>query len=113
MNSIFVIKPYRASGMWVFDDPARELVQEPFVAGADLLIDLATADIPNAEEGFALVFSANEFPGYLLRLDWKANEMGGNVYHCAYYGLDGWLCPALLKYFPFAPAQIFVQLKPI
>lgn len=113
MNSIFVIKPYKALGMWVFDDPARGLIQEPFVAGADTLIDLATIDIPDAETGFALVFSATEFPGYHLRLEWRREEMGGNTYHSSDFGVDGWLCPALFKYFEVAPKEIFVQLKSI
>ncbi len=46
MNSITVIAPSRLHGMWVFDDPARGLVQEPFVGGADTMIDriVAAAD---------------------------------------------------------------------
>ncbi len=111
MNSIFVIKPYKALGMWVFDDEPRGLVQEPFVAGADTLIELASAGIPNAETGFALVFSAGEFPGYELRLDWQREDMGGNVYYCEPFEMDGWLCPALFKYFETAPRQLYVQLK--
>lgn len=38
MNSLFVIRPYRHLGLWVFDDDARELYQEPFVGGAEPLI---------------------------------------------------------------------------
>ena len=33
-NSIFVIKPYKWNGMWVFDDERVGLDKEPFVAGA-------------------------------------------------------------------------------
>jgi hypothetical protein len=29
-NQILVIKPYWHLGTWVFDDPATDLVQEPF-----------------------------------------------------------------------------------
>jgi hypothetical protein len=39
MNAINVIAPYKHQGMWVFDDPRVGLVQEPFVAGADTVID--------------------------------------------------------------------------
>jgi hypothetical protein len=39
MNVINVIAPYKHQGMWVFDDPRVGLVQEPFVAGADTIID--------------------------------------------------------------------------
>ena len=34
-NAIFVIKPYKWNGMWVFDDERVYLDKEPFVAGAD------------------------------------------------------------------------------
>lgn len=43
MNTIAVIFPYRYEGLWVFDDEKAGLVQEPFVAGADTLIDSALA----------------------------------------------------------------------
>jgi hypothetical protein len=57
-NSIFVIKPYKWQGCWVFDDDAVGLVREPFVGGADTMIDVATAHIPNTDRGFIAVFSA-------------------------------------------------------
>jgi hypothetical protein len=64
MNAINVIAPYKHLGMWVFDDARVGLVQEPFIAGADTLIDRATADIPDAERGFTLISSAVAFPGH-------------------------------------------------
>ena len=71
MNAINVISPYKYNGMWVFDDPRVGLAQEPFVAGADTMIDRVVADIPNAEKGFTLIFSASPFPGHQHRLDWQ------------------------------------------
>ena len=41
MNSIMVIYPYRDAGLWVFDDERVGLDKEPFIAGADTLIDRA------------------------------------------------------------------------
>jgi hypothetical protein len=38
------------------------LVQEPFVAGADTMIDRVVADIPDAEHTFTLIFSSTPFP---------------------------------------------------
>jgi hypothetical protein len=111
-NSIFVIKPYKWEGMWVFDDPAVGLVREPFVAGADLMIDQATSHIRNAARGFLAVFSASRFPGADIVLDWRREEGGGNVYGWADQNMEGWLCPALLKYFPQAPARLYVQVRP-
>jgi hypothetical protein len=39
MNSVMAIHPYKANGLWVFDDTAVGLRQEPFVAGADAIIE--------------------------------------------------------------------------
>ncbi len=44
MNAINVIAPYKYLGMWVFDDPRAGLVQEPFVSGADTMIDRVVSD---------------------------------------------------------------------
>jgi hypothetical protein len=39
MNAVIAIHPYKAKGMWVFDDPEVGLRQESFVSGADAIID--------------------------------------------------------------------------
>jgi hypothetical protein len=80
MNAINVISPYKHHGMWVFDDARVGLTQEPFVSGADTWIDRVVADIPNAENGFTLIFSSTPFPGHQYRLDWRRAEGGGNWY---------------------------------
>jgi hypothetical protein len=111
MNAINVIAPYKHHGMWVFDDPRVGLVQEPFVAGADTMIDRVVADIPDAANGFTMVFSSTPFPGHQYRLDWRRQEAGGNWYYAPQLDMEGWLCPALFNYFPEAPKQLFVQTK--
>ena len=112
MNQINVIAPYRHLGMWVFDDARVGLSAEPFVGGADTMLDRVTADIPDADKGFVLVFSADAFPGAQLRLEWVREEGGGNVYYSPELDAEGWLCPALLRYFSEPPGAIFVQVKP-
>jgi hypothetical protein len=96
----------------VFDDPKVGLVQEPFVSGADLMIDQMVADIPNAEQGVTILFSASPFPGYQHEFQWVREEHGGNWYASAEYGMEGWLCPALFKYFEQAPNRLYAQAKP-
>ncbi len=112
-NAIFVIKPYRWEGMWVFDDERVGLVKEPFVGGTDTLIDTAIEQkgIQGAERGFLLVFSAGPFPDADFELEWIREEMGGDVYAWREAGSEGWLCPALLKYFDEAPVKLYVQLR--
>ena len=109
-NAIAVIKPYRWNGLWVFDDERVGLVREPFVEGADTLIDEALAETGMAgAESFLMLFSASPFPGAAFKLDWVRKEMDGDVY--ALDGREGWLCPALLLYFEAPPASLHVQIK--
>lgn len=111
MNSINVIAPYQHLGLWVFDDPRVGLVQEPFVSGADSMIDAVVGEIPDAHSGFLMLFSASPFPGHQFRLDWRRAEGEGNWYYSAELGMEGWLCPALFQYFEEAPKTIYVQVK--
>lgn len=111
MNALTVIKPYKYLDMWVFDDEKVGLVQEPFVSGADDIIERMVKEIPNAEQGFIMIFSATPFPGYQLELDWRREEMQGNWYYAAALDQEGWLCPALFKYFEQAPKKLYAQFK--
>jgi hypothetical protein len=112
MNAINVIAPYKHHGMWVFDDERTGLWREPFVSGIDTMIDRVVAGIPNAENGFVMVFSAAPFPGHNVTLKWRRAESGGNWYYSPELQMEGWLCPALFKYFTEAPQALYVQVKP-
>jgi hypothetical protein len=110
-NQILVIAPYwlEAAGTWVFDDPAVGLNQEPFVEGVPEMIDYLVADIPEARNGFRLLFSASPFPGYQRTLTRLREEFGGWWYACDEPPTEGWLCPALFRYFDEAPEEIYVK----
>lgn len=99
-NTINVIAPYRYIDMWVLDDPRVGLSAEPFVGGADTMIDRVTTDIPNAANGFIMVFSQNRFPSQQPHLEWRRAENDGNVYYSSELDAEGWLCPALFRYLP-------------
>jgi hypothetical protein len=111
MNALSVIFPYRLEGVWVFDDATKGVVREPFISGADKILDVLAEHIPNAADGFKIVFSAKPFPGYTARFVWTRAEYGGNWYRWPERKLEGWLCPALLKYFESPPKEIFVQVS--
>jgi hypothetical protein len=110
-NSLMVITPYRFAGTWVFDDPRVGLKAEPFVSGTPELIDrlVADAQIENADTGFRLLFSLRPFPGCQTKMVWRRREAGGNWYYSEKYKTEGWLCPALFKYFNRAPKEIYVK----
>jgi len=110
-NQLLVIAPYWLDSVktWVFDDEAVGLVQEPFVSGVPEMIDELVADIPAAREGFRLLFSAAPFPGYHRKLTRVREECGGWWYSVAEPEAEGWLCPALFRYFDEPPAEIYVK----
>jgi hypothetical protein len=112
MNAISVLFPYKHEGMWVFDDPDVGLRKEPFVFGIDEMIGRLVANIPNADAGFRLLFSQTPFPGHTVKLEWRREEYGGNWYYCPQFEMEGWLCPALFKYFDKAPSELFGKAEP-
>jgi hypothetical protein len=109
MNALSIISPYKLEGVWVFDDAAVGLLREPFISGADNILDVLAENIPDSASGFKLIFSASPFPGYTARFVWTRSEYEGNWYRWPERGMEGWLCPALLKYFESPPKEIFVQ----
>jgi len=115
VNAINIIQPYWHHGTWVFDDDRHGLSREPFVAGADIIISKMAEHIPNARAGFKLTFSATRFPGAELEVTRTSEGDGtaGAYYRSEQFGLDGWLCPALLHYFPTPPEKIFAKAEPL
>jgi hypothetical protein len=111
MNSIIAIHPYKHQGMWVFDDPQVGLQREPFISGADEIIERMVRGIPNAERGFTLVFSSESFPGYQQEFEWSRADLSGNWYKSSALGIEGWLCSALLKYFESPPPKIYAEFR--
>ena len=111
MNAINVIAPYKYLGMWVFDDPRVGRVQEPFVSGADTMIDRVVVGLPDLERGFTMIFSGEAFPGHQFQLDWQRADGSGNWYYSPELDIEGWLCPALLQYFAERPGRIYAQIR--
>jgi hypothetical protein len=55
--------------------------------------------------------AAAAFPGHQFRLEWRRADSTGNWYYSPQLEMEGWLCPALLRYFPEAPKELYVQVK--
>jgi hypothetical protein len=116
-NSLHTIHPYRTGAALVFDDPAVGLLREALVGGTDLILDLAARMAGADPDHFALIFAEGPFPGHQAVATWiEKGEAGfGDWYMVALPGNGlhhGWLCPALLKYFPAAPGRIFFAVHP-
>lgn len=111
-NILMVITPYWYQDTWVFDDESVGLNKEPFVAGVPEMIDNLVKDITNARRGFRLLFSSSPFPGYQVKLKRGKEEYDGYWYKVEGQSTEGWLCPALFKYFETAPKRIYVKAEP-
>jgi hypothetical protein len=112
MNSLGVIFPYKRNGVWAFDDPSVGLLQEPFVLGVPEIIETFVQTLPDAENGFALFFSASPCPRHEVELSWAREEGGGHWYRETRTGMEGWLCPALFRYFETAPKRLYCAGRP-
>lgn len=118
MNSIRVIHPYQEYGALVFDDADVGLRKEPFVMGADFVLEVAARAFGADPAHFTLLFSDIPFPSHQATAEWIEGGGGGagDWYRVELPELgqhDAWLCPALLKYFPAAPSRIFFAIHPI
>ena len=112
-NVIMTIEPYWHIDTWVFDDESVGLVKEPFVQGVPAMIDALVQGIPNARSGFRLLFSSMPFSGHQEEFTRVKKEYDGYWYRVKGKGVEGWLCPALFKYFEHAPLAIFVKAESI
>jgi len=112
-NVLMVIAPYWYQDTWVFDDESAGLNKEPFVTGIPEMINDLVKDIPNARSGFRLFFSSAPFPGYQVELARVKEEDGGYWYRVKNKSAEGWLCPALFRYFETAPETIYVKAERI
>ncbi len=108
-----VIFPYRDQDTWVFDDKTVGLVREPFISGIPEMIDILVNDIPDAVKGFRLLFAANSFPGYQAELVRIREEYTGYWYRWELENREGWLCPAMFKYFSEAPPKLYCKAEKI
>ena len=111
-NVLNVIEPYWYQDTWVFDDASKGLEKEPFVQGIPEMIDVLIKDIPNARSGFVLLFSSQPFVGYQVELIRVREEYGGWWYKVKDLGAEGWLCPALFRYFDEAPESLYIKAEP-
>ena len=71
-----------------------------------------SSGIPDSREGFRLLFSANPFPGYRRSSAWLRGDSGGNIYRLDQPPLEGWICPAMFRYYKSAPKALYVRAEP-
>ena len=116
MNAVFTITPRRMkkSPLWIFDDPQRGLMSEPFLEDAsDVLSEIAKK--VNAKNEMVIAFSATEIPNFTAKATRSGSGQMADQAGCFYnFGEKRfWLCPAVAKYFQNPPETIFVKAFPV
>jgi len=115
MNSIMAIHPYKHQGVWVFDDESVSLVKEALIAGIPEILGRLCKEqnIHDPENGFTVLFSDGPFPEHHLKTTWiREGDNGFGDWYSAFDGeMEGWLCPALLKYYDEPPKRLYIQVK--
>jgi hypothetical protein len=76
------------------------------------MIEHFVTGVTDAENGFALYFSDVPFPKFDAELVRLREDAGGNWYRERSTGMEGWLCPALFKYFDVAPQRLYLAAGP-
>jgi len=130
-SAVMEIHPYLIhSSTWVFDDPTTNLHREPFVLGiSEMISELVRAKGIDGSVGITIQFSLEPFEGCDAILNWvRAGDPGryferetahwnraGNWYRGVVNGsvMEGWLWPALGKYFSDRPMTIAVKILPL
>jgi hypothetical protein len=118
-NSLFSLHAYVKNGTWMFDDEGRDIKEEPFVAGADILFDLMSGrEADPSVKSCDIVFGATPIPDHDVHVKLVGDDgHNGHYYTVEYFGMyravetfEFWLCPALLAFFDSAPEDIFVSI---
>ncbi|MDA7618181.1 hypothetical protein N8703_02655 [Verrucomicrobia bacterium] len=87
--------------------------EQPFVFGADLILEKMAAQVEVVGDRLNLIFSSIPFPGSEFCLGFVREETEGFVYRWADHKLQGWMSPSLRNYFTEPPPKIYLQLLPV
>lgn len=102
---------YQDDGRWFFDDPARGIVREEMVLGADT----ALSALAGAGDHLTAIVSDQFIAGSDLTLllapdiNGSTAEGYGTWYREETSRQPVWLCPTLFRYFSPAPEHLYVK----
>ncbi len=104
---------YKEGAVWLFDDPSRNILREPFVEGASEALDDAFAsDSLRAIVEFRDSRPDNSdlfFHGKWIAMEMRDNKQW-NRYCVTETGREMMLCPVLYDYFADEPSNIWFRM---
>jgi hypothetical protein len=104
-------------GLWAFDHPHNNTVQELLLNGTEEAIDehfyFETGRYPVEKDQMELILNTEEPEDYDTLLVKEVSDEEGTTYTDTTLCAPLWLCPWLQGYFGEVPEEIFVKVRPI
>lgn len=98
--------------LWTFNDHAKGISQEPFLAAATCVITRWAKALGLEGDQLRLTFSRTPFDTATETFWWRQNRSKGADYYSPTQGRQFWLCPVLLAYFDSPPPTLWARLDP-
>lgn len=102
---------YKENGIWIFDDPSKNIEKEPFVGGFSELIDFILKEkgvCAGSHRGIDIEFSLEKESADMVEIK-KVENIDNDWALYEYKEMQGTLCPVSLRYFGHHPDSFFVR----
>jgi hypothetical protein len=104
-------------GLWAFDHPHNNTVQELLMNGTEEAIDehfyFESGRYPIEKDQMELILNTEEPADYDTLLVKEVSDEEGTTYTDTTLCTPVWLCPWLQGYFGEVPEEIFIKVRPI
>jgi hypothetical protein len=104
-------------GLWAFDHPHNNTVQELLMNGAEEAIDehfyIESGRDAVAKDQMEIILNTEEPDDYDTLLVKEVSDEEGTTYTDTTLCAPVWLCPWLQGYFGEVPEEIFIKVRPI
>jgi hypothetical protein len=104
-------------GLWAFDHPHNNTVQELLMNGTEEAIDehfyFESGRYPVEKDQMEIILNTEEPADYDTLLVKEVSDEEGTTYTDTTLCTPVWLCPWLQGYFGEVPEEIFIKVRPI
>jgi hypothetical protein len=104
-------------GLWAFDHPHNNTVQELLLNGTEEAIDehfyFESGRYPVEKDQMEIILNTDEPADYDTLLVKEVGDEEGTTYTDTTLCAPVWLCPWLQGYFGEVPEEIFIKVRPI
>ena len=117
MKFLKIVAYKLSDGLWAFDHPHNNTVQELLLNGTEEAIDehfyFETGRYPVEKDQMEIILNTEEPADYDTLLVKEVSDEEGTTYTDTTLCIPVWLCPWLQGYFGEVPEEIFIKVRPI